>query len=81
MYGFCGDSGFCVAVDIAKSINGLEIEYVQISPLPFVNTDLEVNGNYPPVVEVFRQKILAADGVLFASPDYNYSITGTIALL
>ncbi|KAL6565486.1 hypothetical protein OROHE_004541 [Orobanche hederae] len=37
-----------------------------ISPLPFVNTDLEVNGTYPPVVEAFRQKILSADSILFA---------------
>ncbi|GER37280.1 NADPH:quinone oxidoreductase [Striga asiatica] len=66
------------AMDISKSIDGLEIEYVDISPLPFVNTDLEVNGTYPPAVEAFRQKILAADSILFASPEYNYSITGPL---
>ncbi|XP_051123470.1 NADPH:quinone oxidoreductase-like [Andrographis paniculata] len=66
------------AIDISKSINGLEIEYVDISPLPFVNTDLEVNGTYPPAVEAFRQKILAADSILFASPEYNYSMTGPL---
>ncbi|KAL0455878.1 UNVERIFIED_CONTAM: NADPH:quinone oxidoreductase [Sesamum latifolium] len=65
------------AMEVSKSINGLQIEYVDISPLPFVNTDLEVDGTYPPVVEAFRQKILAADSVLFASPEYNYSVTGT----
>lgn len=62
---------------MSKTIPGLEIEYVDISPLPFLNTDLEVNGSYPPVIEGFRQKILAADSVLFASPEYNYSVTGT----
>ncbi|KAL7083754.1 hypothetical protein ACP275_14G182000 [Erythranthe tilingii] len=66
------------AIDLSKSINGLEMEYVDISPLPFLNTDLEVNGAYPPVVEAFRQKILAADTILFASPEYNYSITGPL---
>ncbi|XP_051146468.1 NADPH:quinone oxidoreductase-like [Andrographis paniculata] len=66
------------AMDISKSVDGLEIEYVDISPLPFLNTDLEVGGTYPPVVEDFRQRILAADAVLFASPDYNYSITGPL---
>ncbi|KAG8363713.1 hypothetical protein BUALT_Bualt19G0051000 [Buddleja alternifolia] len=68
----------CAAMDISKSINGLEIEYVDISPLPFLNTDLEVNGTYPPVVEAFRNKILAADTLLFASPEYNYSVTGPL---
>lgn len=66
------------AIDVSKSIKGLEIEYVDISELPFVNTDLEVNGTYPPVVEAFRQKIIAADSVLFASPEYNYSVTGPL---
>ncbi|EYU42930.1 hypothetical protein MIMGU_mgv1a014269mg [Erythranthe guttata] len=66
------------AIELSKSINGLEMEYVDISPLPFLNTDLEVNGTYPLVVEAFRQKILAADSILFASPEYNYSITGPL---
>ncbi|KAK6140356.1 hypothetical protein DH2020_025900 [Rehmannia glutinosa] len=66
------------AMEIAKSINGLEIEYVDISPLPFLNTDLEVNGTYPEVVESFRLKIRVADSVLFASPEYNYSVSGPL---
>ncbi|XP_010276653.1 PREDICTED: NADPH:quinone oxidoreductase-like [Nelumbo nucifera] len=64
------------AIEICReSINGMQIEYVDIEPLPFINTDLEVNGTYPPVVEAFRQKILEADSILFASPEYNYSVT------
>ncbi|XP_073142026.1 NADPH:quinone oxidoreductase-like [Henckelia pumila] len=66
------------AIEISKSINGLEIEHVDISPLPFLNTDLEVNGTYPPAVEAFRQKILDADCYLFASPEYNYSVTAPL---
>ncbi|KAA8519093.1 hypothetical protein F0562_013349 [Nyssa sinensis] len=64
-----------------ESINGLQIEYVDIAPLPMLNTDLEKDGTFPPVVKAFRQKILEADSVLFASPEYNYSITGTSSLL
>ena len=67
------------AIQISKeSVNGMEIEYIDISPLPVLNTDLEVDGTFPPVVEAFRQKILQADSVLFASPEYNYSVTGTV---
>ncbi|XWS08284.1 hypothetical protein CRYUN_Cryun41cG0066600 [Craigia yunnanensis] len=67
------------ALEISKeSINGIQMEYIDISPLPMLNTDLEVDGKYPPVVEAFRQKILEADSVLFASPEYNYSITGPL---
>ncbi|CAL5381566.1 unnamed protein product [Camellia sinensis] len=58
-----------------ESINGIKIEYIEIAPLPMLNTDLEVNGTFPPVVEAFRQKIREVDSVFFASPEYNYSVT------
>ncbi|KAL8546924.1 hypothetical protein ACS0TY_006587 [Phlomoides rotata] len=73
--GSCNRGLLRAAVDVAKSIEGLEMEYVEISPLPFLNTDLEVNGTYPPAVEDFRLKILVADALIFASPDYNYSVS------
>ncbi|KAJ0102834.1 hypothetical protein Patl1_05340 [Pistacia atlantica] len=63
---------------VKDSVKGMEIEYVDIAPLPMLNTDLEVNGTYPPVVEAFRQKILQADCYLFASPEYNYSVSGPL---
>ncbi|XP_058225996.1 NAD(P)H:quinone oxidoreductase-like [Rhododendron vialii] len=61
-----------------ESVNGMHIEYIDIAPLPMLNTDLEAGGTYPLVVEAFRQKILEADSVLFASPEYNYSVTGPL---
>ncbi|KAL6980979.1 hypothetical protein U1Q18_049981, partial [Sarracenia purpurea var. burkii] len=51
------------------------MEYIDIAALPMLNTDLEVQGTYPSVVEVFRQKIREVDSVLFASLEYNYSVT------
>ncbi|XP_062088228.1 NADPH:quinone oxidoreductase [Humulus lupulus] len=56
----------------------LDIEYIDISPLPMLNTDLEVNGTFPPAVEAFRRKILEADSFLFASPEYNFSVTAPL---
>lgn len=71
-----------IAIELSKGrVEGLQIEYVDISPLPLLNTDLEVNGTYPPEVEAFRQKILAADSILFASPEYNYSVASMLAQL
>ena len=64
----------------SESIQGLKIEYVEIAPLPMINTDLEVDGTYPPVVEAFRQKIRGADAVLFGCPEYNYSVTRKCSL-
>ncbi|CAK9170424.1 unnamed protein product [Ilex paraguariensis] len=66
------------AIAISKeSIKGMNIEYIDISPIPFLNTDLEVNGAFPPPVDSFRRKIATADSFLFASPEYNFSVTGT----
>ena len=69
------------AIELTKgAIEGIEIEFIDISTLPMYNTDLENKGTCPPLVEAFRHKILQADSVLFASPEYNYSLTGTIFL-
>ncbi|KAJ3676262.1 hypothetical protein LUZ60_003674 [Juncus effusus] len=57
-----------------ESIKGVEIEHVDITPLPLINTDLEVDGTFPAPVEEFRKKLASADAFLFASPEYNYSI-------
>lgn len=66
-----------LATEISKeSVKGLNIEFVDISALPFMNQDLEVDGTYPPAVEAFREKMRQADCYLFASPEYNYSVTG-----
>lgn len=73
---------FDVVIDISKELNnGVKVEYVDISPLPMLNTDLEVNGTFPPAVEAFRQKIAEADCYLFASPEYNFSVTGSLNFL
>lgn len=58
-----------------EEIEVVHVEYIEISSLPMINTDLEVDGTYPLEVEEFRRKVLEADSCLFASPDYNYSIT------
>ncbi|GJN16706.1 hypothetical protein PR202_gb03725 [Eleusine coracana subsp. coracana] len=61
-----------------ESIPGLQIDHVDISDLPLLNTDLEVDGGFPPAVEAFREKVRGADCFLFASPEYNYSISGPL---
>ncbi|KAF8032044.1 hypothetical protein BT93_D1064 [Corymbia citriodora subsp. variegata] len=63
------------AIEICKeSVKGMQIELIDVSPLPMINPDLEVEGRFPPAVEEFRQKVLAADSILFASPEYNFSV-------
>ncbi|WOK96035.1 NAD(P)H:quinone oxidoreductase [Canna indica] len=61
-----------------ESITGMNVEFVDIAPLPFVNTDLEVDGKFPESVETFRDKIGGVDAFLFASPEYNFSLTAPL---
>jgi NAD(P)H-dependent FMN reductase len=75
----CNSGLIRAAIEIAKeSIPDMEIELVDISNLPFLNTDLEVDGRFPDAVESFRKRFLDADCVLFSTPEYNYSVTAPV---
>jgi chromate reductase len=54
----------------------LDCEIVEIGDLPLYNQDLDANPPEP--WTSFRQKIAAADGVLFVSPEYNRGIPGVL---
>lgn len=54
----------------------LDCEIVEIGNLPLYNQDSDANP--PPEFVQFRQKIAAADGVLFVSPEYNRGIPGVL---
>jgi len=51
-----------------------ELEIAEIGDLPLINQDLEQDGKFPAQVERLRGQILAADAILFATPEYNASI-------
>jgi chromate reductase len=54
----------------------LKFEEVPIGDLPLYNQDIEEN---PPAAYVaFRDRIRAADAVLFATPEYNRSVPGAL---
>jgi chromate reductase len=53
---------------------GVKLDIAEIGDLPLMNQDLEQNGKYPAPVERLRAQILAADALLFATPEYNASI-------
>lgn len=56
---------------------GVSMEIFDLAPLPLYNEDVRQQG-YPPPVEEFRSKIKTADGLLIATPEYNYSVTGVL---
>jgi len=57
--------------------DGMSLEIADISQIPLYNDDVRQAG-YPPVVQKFREQIAAADALLFASPEYNYSVSGVL---
>jgi chromate reductase len=61
------------AIELAPP--GMSIETVDIATLPFYDTDLvPAPGQWPAPVQAVRNRIAAADALLFVSPEYNYSI-------
>ena len=56
---------------------GMTIDIYDYTDIPLYNDDLRVAG-YPPTVQKFRETIAASDAVLFASPEYNYSVSGVL---
>lgn len=57
--------------------DGVEVEVVEIGALPLYNEDLNVDGG-PEPVRAFKERIARADALLFATPEYNYSMTGVL---
>src|SRR5215467_13006589 len=56
---------------------GMQVTIADISQIPLYNEDVRAEG-FPPPVETLRQQIKAADALLFACPEYNYSMSGVL---
>jgi chromate reductase, NAD(P)H dehydrogenase (quinone) len=61
----------------ALAPQGMAIEIFDLAPIPLYNEDVKAAG-FPPVVQLLRDKIKAADALLFATPEYNYSMSGVL---
>lgn len=56
---------------------GMTIEPVGLADIPLYNDDVRQQG-YPAPVAQLRSAVAAADGVLFVTPEYNYSMPGVL---
>lgn len=63
------------AVELAPP--GLRLIEAPIGDLPLYNDDIDVDGG-PEPVRAFRRQIYEADGLLFVTPEFNYSIPGAL---
>jgi chromate reductase, NAD(P)H dehydrogenase (quinone) len=66
-----------MALALAKTAPpSLQLELVEIGDLPLYNEDLEAEN--PPAWAAFRDRIRAAEAVIFVTPEYNRSVSGAL---
>ncbi|MBX3064457.1 MAG: NAD(P)H-dependent oxidoreductase [Anaerolineae bacterium] len=56
---------------------GMSLEIYDLSALPLYNADND-GDNIPESVRQFKARVTAADALLFATPEYNYSVSGVL---
>jgi chromate reductase len=56
---------------------GCTMQMIEIGDWPMYDADIQAKG-FPAPVQAAQQAILAADGIVFATPEYNYSISGVL---
>jgi len=54
-----------------------KLEIVEYADVPLFNHDVEKQG-FPEAVQSLRSQLAGADAVLFAAPEYNWSIPGVM---
>ena len=52
-------------------------ETIEIGDWPLYDADVQAQG-FPDKVQAAQKAMLAADGIVFASPEYNYSVSGVL---
>jgi chromate reductase len=67
---------------VMNTLQGFAPEGMRISEapsfaeFPLYNADIQNSAGFPVPVQTMAEAIRAADGVIFVSPEYNYSIPG-----
>ncbi|HTS88082.1 MAG TPA: NAD(P)H-dependent oxidoreductase [Gemmatimonadales bacterium] len=68
-----------VAVEVARS-QGAEVDLADFREfeMPLYDGDLQERSGMPPGALELRRRLEGAQGILLASPEYNYSLPGTL---
>jgi chromate reductase len=56
---------------------GMVLEIFDIRNIPSYDGDIEEQA-YPPEATALKERIAAADALLFVTPEYNYSVSGVL---
>jgi chromate reductase len=57
---------------------GMEIDIVTLHGIPLYDGDLEAERGLPDSVVKLKERVRAADAVIIATPEYNFSIPGVL---
>lgn len=57
---------------------GLEIEIVTLHGIPLYDGDVEAETGIPESVLKLKERIRAADAIIIATPEYNFSVPGVL---
>lgn len=57
---------------------GMALEIIDLAAVPMFNQDLDTPELLPEGVRQLRERIAAADALLIATPEYNYSVSGVL---
>ncbi|MEP7225924.1 MAG: NAD(P)H-dependent oxidoreductase [Gemmatimonadales bacterium] len=68
-----------VAADLARD-SGIEMDLADFHEfdMPLYDADLQVSSGFPSGAQEMARRIGSADGLMIASPEYNYSMPGTL---
>jgi chromate reductase len=68
-----------LAVAIVRQA-GVEVDLAEFQEfdMPLYNRDLQDASGFPPGARELHRRVAAANGLLIASPEYNYSLPGTL---
>jgi chromate reductase len=62
---------------IERAPKDVTVETIEIGDWPLYNADIQAQG-FPDKVQAAQKAMLAADGILFVTPEYNYGISGVL---
>ena len=56
--------------------DGIQLEIATLHGIPLYDGDAEARDGEPEAVAALKRKVIAADGVLLSTPEYNYGMPG-----
>lgn len=57
---------------------GVRLSLAPLNDIPMYNWDHEQHAGFSTAVVALREQVAAADGLLFATPEYNWSVSGAL---